>query len=399
MTRVWLATGLTILLVPRLADACGGCFAPSDTVTSVDAHRMVISLSPNSTTLWDQIRYSGRPADFVWVLPVPTSDARVELADDAFFLQLERLTAPTVRPASPPPQLFCPNSGGGFGCGGGGDDDYAPDYASDAGVTVFNESVVGPYQTVTIGSEDAGALQSWLDSNGYAVPAETRPTLMHYIDQKSVFVVLRLRPGAGVQAMQPVRVTYPGYMATFPLKMVTVGAGAQLELTLWVIAEQRYEAGNYGTLTIDASKLEFDWAASRSNYDSVFRATIEQGGGRAWIAEYAAPAASSIGLGSGPDPDVARRGLRVPYLTRLRTRMLPEHLSKDLMLMPSAVTANVSNSLTAVREVNRPKDVSCDDDIGCRLGIGRKAGAAAGPLLLVLAFALVLRRRRGQSKG
>jgi len=86
MTRVWLATGLTILLVPRLADACGGCFAPSDTVTSVDAHRMVISLSPNSTTLWDQIRYSGRPADFVWVLPVPTSDARVELADDAFFL-------------------------------------------------------------------------------------------------------------------------------------------------------------------------------------------------------------------------------------------------------------------------------------------------------------------------
>ncbi|MCC6994007.1 MAG: DUF2330 domain-containing protein [Deltaproteobacteria bacterium] len=397
--------GLTITQAPRLADACGGCFAPTDTVTSVDAHRMVIALSPERTVLWDQIKYTGNPADFVWVLPVPSSDAVVALAEDSFFARLEAQTAPRVQPLRPPTPLFCPDEGGGgFGCGGGaydGDDD-ATQGAADAGVQVFNQSVVGPYETVTIGSEDAGALQTWLGEHGYAVPVATRPTLMHYIDQKSVFIVLRLRPGAGVQAMQPVRVTFPGYMATFPLKMVTVGASAVLELTLWVIADQRYDAGNYGTLTIDPKDVTWDWGSNRSDYDTVFRATIEQGGGRAWIAEYAGPEGTlaavappfGSGLGESPDATAARGTLRVPYVTRLRTRLLPEHLSKDLMLMPSPLSANIDAVLLAEREINRPAQPDCNRNQGCRLGLGRRAGAAAGPLLLLVAVVMVLRRRK-----
>ncbi len=398
--------GLTLTQAPRLAEACGGCFAPTDTVTSVDAHRMVIALSPERTVLWDQIKYTGNPADFVWVLPVPSSDAVVALADDGFFARLEAQTAPRVQPLRPPTPLFCPDEGGGFGCGGAssaGDDD-AYQNTADAGVQIFNQSVVGPYETVTIGSEDAGALQTWLGEHGYAVPVATRPTLMHYIDQKSVFIVLRLRPGAGVQAMQPVRVTFPGYMATFPLKMVTVGASAVLELTLWVIADQRYDAGNYGTLTIDPKDVTWDWRSNRSDYDTVFRATIEQGGGRAWIAEFAGPetrlppiSGTGVGIGNGlgesPDATAARGTLRVPYVTRLRTRLLPEHLSKDLMLMPSPLSANIDPVLLAEREINRPAQPRCGNDEGCRLGLGRRAGAAAGPILLLLAVVLILRRR------
>ena len=236
-TIIAMAAFASLLVVahPQRAEACGGCFAPPETITSVESHRMVISLSVDRTTLWDQIRYTGNPADFVWVLPVPSAAATIDVADSLFFDELEQYTAPRVQspplnfPSCPPP----PGAWGGYAADGGA-------AAPDAGVTVYQEQVVGPYETVTIGSEDAGALHAWLTDHGYSVPAATIPTIQHYVDRQNVFVVLRLAPTQGVQAMQPVRVRYPGYMATFPLEMVKVGAQGALSLTLWVIADQRF---------------------------------------------------------------------------------------------------------------------------------------------------------------
>jgi hypothetical protein len=225
---------------------------------------MVIALSVTETILWDQIRYSGSPEDFVWVLPVPSAKAQIELADPAFFDEIDVQTAPRIQPADPlTPCNF------GAGCGGGAGDAAAATGEVDAPfmpeeeVTVYAEDTIGPYETVTIGSEDADALRTWLVDHGYQVAPETEPVIAHYIGLGSVFVVLRLAPGVGVQAMQPVRVRYPGYMGQFPLKMVTVGARGVLALSLWVIGEQRYEARNYSTVTIEPGSLVWDWDANR----------------------------------------------------------------------------------------------------------------------------------------
>jgi len=173
------------LLAPaRHAHACGGCFTPpvqpTEGISTVESHRMIIELSPEQTILWDQIRYSGNPADFVWVLPVPTPDAQVELADATFFDELDSQTAPRVQPAYP---LY--PCGGGSGCGdaaAAGTDAVDHPYQPDDPVTVYSEDTVGPYETVIIGSEDAGALRTWLVDHGYQVGAETEPIIDHYIE-------------------------------------------------------------------------------------------------------------------------------------------------------------------------------------------------------------------------
>src|SRR4051812_47597712 len=75
-----LLCGLLALALPARASACGGCSHPEVTTSTssgmktaqvVTDHRMVFALSLTRTTLWDQIRYSGEPEDFIWVLPVP----------------------------------------------------------------------------------------------------------------------------------------------------------------------------------------------------------------------------------------------------------------------------------------------------------------------------------------
>lgn len=386
---------------PPRAHACGGCFAPTDTVTTVESHRMVIALSTRETVLWDQIRYSGSPRDFVWVLPVPTPDTRIEIADPAFFDELDAQTAPRVQPASP---LFpCSFSSA---CGASGDSAATGEVDEmtmpEDSVTVYAEDTVGPYETVVIGSEDSGALRRWLTDRGYRIAPETEPVLDEYIDEGSVFVVLRLAPGQGVQAMQPVRVRYPGMMARFPLRMVKVGSQGVVGLSLWVIGEQRYEARNYATVTIDPESLVWDWAQNRSNYAEAFDAAIQQAGGRGWVVEHAS-SLWSLWLSSA-ERMVVYELQPYPYVTRLRTRMLVDYLGDDLELAPDDEYWDVSSSLVAWNEVNRPQG-DCDQEsnrrYGCSAGaVGARLGQAFGPTLLVLlGLAWRQRRRRRVSAG
>jgi glycogen synthase len=60
---------LSLVLAPRPAAACGGCFGPPAQPTLVTGHRMAFAISETQTVLWDQFQYQGEPEDFSWVLP------------------------------------------------------------------------------------------------------------------------------------------------------------------------------------------------------------------------------------------------------------------------------------------------------------------------------------------
>lgn len=393
----------TLSLTENPAHACGGCFSPPDQITTVDSHRMVVSLGIEESILWDQIEYSGDPEEFVWVLPVPTPEVSVELAEAGFFEALDSLTAPSVQPASPPPQLFCPVSDTqSYGCGAAQSADFGN--AVDGGVAppviVYDRDVVGPYETVTIGAEDPNALYSWLEQHNYAITQESLPAIEHYVTLGHAFIVLRLRPDVGVDAMQPIRVRYPGFLGTFPLKMVVVGAQGVLDLSLWIVAEQRYEARNYGTVEINEAELAWDWAASQSNYRDVFAATIERAGGRAWVVEYANNF-DNLPIYDFPDDVTAvRNNMPAPYITRLRTSALVEYIDQDLELAPAAVSLPVDNFFLAPIDVNRPADVDCgnsdssSDGIYCTVDTSNGKGAAVIAMLMALGVMVVTRRRR-----
>src|SRR5262252_3354978 len=79
MRMKWVALGVVVGAAAlcageRQAKACGGCFhppePPGEDPSMVTAHRMILSVSSKQTTLYDQIKYSGSPKDFAWVLPI-----------------------------------------------------------------------------------------------------------------------------------------------------------------------------------------------------------------------------------------------------------------------------------------------------------------------------------------
>jgi hypothetical protein len=384
--RTTILTGLTagwllLAATARDARACGGCFPPSQNGTVVTDHRMIFAVSPQQTTLYDQIRYQGAPSSFAWVLPIH-GPVTVGLSSDTLFAALDQVTqttivAPPRQPCPPPPSCPC--------CGVCGVDGSAADPAAIfGGVSVISQAVVGPYETVQLQSTDPMALSTWLAANSYVVPPAVQPMIAAYVKEGFDFLAMRLVPGAGVQAMRPVSVTSPGAGLSLPLRMVAAGTGATVGITLWVVATGRYEPQNFQTFTVSGSELTWDWSKQLSDYTTI-RAKKEAAlGNAAWQIEssldtspyqvenlvlggpaadsYGSASASAAGDAATPD-ELRQQDLATIFpaspsgtvrITRLRADLSQTALASDLVLQAAADQSTLTNVYQAANSVNLP---------------------------------------------
>jgi hypothetical protein len=267
----------------REAHACA-VFTPDQTA-AVAGHTMVLSVTKDETTLWDQFYYTGSPASFGWILPTKGL-VKVGVSSDALFEALGTLTAPQIFA----PATGCPNTckgtdgqGGGFGNGG---------------VTVIAEEVVGPFETVQLAAQDPNALKDWLAQNGYPIPSGVGPVLDAYVAEGFGFLALKLAPDKGLDAVRPVRVTFPGAMPTIPLRLLAAGTGELTPVTLWVVGEGRWEPANAPVVTLADSDLTWDFAAKTSDYSAARAKKLAATDGKGWLIEQARP----IGVYEVQDP-------------------------------------------------------------------------------------------------
>ena len=406
------------------ARACGGCFAPEQEGSVVTDHRMILSISPQQTTLYDQIRYKGNPSSFAWVLPI-SGTAKIGLSADIVFAALERQTATEI--IAPPLQRQCPappvcpsrNKSSGADAGSSSDASFGGSDPQSPPVDVTKTETVGPYETVQLHSTNGDALNTWLVDHGYAVPEDVKPIITAYVDAKYDFLALKLVPGQGVQSMRPVRVTTAGAAPVLPLKMVTAGTGATVGLTLWVVAEGRYEPQNFPFFVVPTSDLVFDWATYSSNYKALRVDTASKLGGRGWELESSLPIVPTVlrnlllnamaggnfdyqaipaadgGTGKtaaqvrDEDLDTLFAGMPAQgaaRITRLRGDIAHTALTEDLTLTASADQSELSNYRNVPKGINEPACPvysACPDDtfdaVGGGGGESFSCNAARGP--------------------
>ena len=271
------------------ANACGGCFHPPTSSTVVSGHRMALSVSMQRTVLWDQIQYQGNPEEFSWVLPIKPG-ARIEEADPAWFEALDGFTNTTIQA----PDLGCGSNS--FGCGSGPFIGGAANYAAEGdgagggdpgGVHVVKQQVVGPYESVTLNSQDPAALTTWLTDHGYDIPDDVKPIIGAYVDEGFDFIALRLQPGNGVNLMKPVRVITDGASPVLPLRMVSAGTGSYTSIVLYVIGEGRWETKGFINTEVPYDKIVWDGDTQESNYATLRAQQLAPVGGLAWLTTYA----------------------------------------------------------------------------------------------------------------
>ncbi len=413
------ATSGLALVGERDASACGGCFhPPTQTISDITDERMLLSVSTLQSTLYDQLRYTGSPSNFAWVLPIHGT-VDVGLSADVLFDSIDTLTETQINPPAP----NCPTPNCRLATAPTGSLGLAGD-AGVSAVTVTKQENVGPYATVQLHATDSSALDNWLAQNGYNVPADVAPVIAEYVTEGFDFLAMKLLPNQGVQAMRPVRITTPGASLSLPLRMAAVGTGPEVGISIWVVADGRYEPQNFPFFHIDDSALVWDFAMNESNYTtlrvqneanlkgkgweiessiSLNEQTITNvilsggqyygGGGFGGVASPADPSLDYLPVG---DPDGGTEGgvsqtaeevrtadvsalfagMSGPNVrvTRIRSDILHTAMTTDFVIQASADQSELSN----VRNVTQSVNLTCPIYNGCQIvGTGTPAQAAA----------------------
>jgi hypothetical protein len=148
------------------------------------------------------------------VLPVPSDPVVEEIEAGDPLMYLDIATRPPIDPDAP--------DGATAGAAGGG-------------VAVIGRDVIGGYDVTRLNADDAGALDTWLDQNGYAMPEGAEPILAEYVDQGWRYVAIRLAAGVS-GALRPLRVSFDTEQLVYPMQLSQLGT-SPLDLTLYVLAD------------------------------------------------------------------------------------------------------------------------------------------------------------------
>ena len=209
-------TTLGLVLAPRLVFACGGFFCSAVQVEPVEqnAERILFEVNGDVVTATVEIKYSGEPEGFAWVVPTSAQSSdelnlEVEVPGDVLAL-LDDVTAPAI---IPPPSECGSNfrSGGAVGMMADFGAESAP---TDDAVDVEDLPQVGPYEPQLVSSDDPDALVAWLNENDYLITPEMEPFVADYVAQGKKFLAMKLAPGSEVADVAPISMSYAGSTPT-----------------------------------------------------------------------------------------------------------------------------------------------------------------------------------------
>ena len=292
--RALLALIATLLaLAPSAALACG---LPLGAQITFEQALLIVD-GPRQQMI-TSVRLSEAAPDAAVLFPVPgTPQVDQPTGGAALFDYLAEATKPTVRVERRPRWGFPPDEGATGG---------AP-----AGVSLLGEQLLGGYQVARIAADDAGALQSWLDTNGYSVPEAVRPILAAYVAEGWSFVAVKLADAAPDGALDPLRISYESAELRYPMRLGAL-SDRPVGVSLFVLAANR----------VASERMETAFAGPTATLDP-------------------APTAEIAAL-LGP----------APYLTHLRARELaPESLTEDFELARAPTDEPFREERVEVEEV------------------------------------------------
>lgn len=277
--------------------ACGGFFCSTSPINQ-SREVVVYGHEPDGTlTMAVQVNYSGMDEDFAWILPVPVPPDDIAVGTDTLFQQLQLTTEPQIvrnpETTGRCAQASCsfPSYGCTIGCGASAPVERSPapsDGFSDAGVgvTVHSEGIVGPYDTVVLGAATAAEVLTWLEDNGYDVPAASEPLLDPYARQGFVFIALRLNANRASNTIQPIVMHMATTEACLPIRLTAIATTPDLPIALFFLGDAQARSTNYSF--VDPTEESDLWLGEKT-WDATVAERVRAVGGQAFSTDYAGP--------------------------------------------------------------------------------------------------------------
>ena len=268
---------LLLLFLP-LAALADGMVVPTiayPAKITIPDQRALICFSNGTERLVIETRFTGSGTNFAWVVPLPSQPV-IEQATTGLFPTLQYLFRPEVVHEIPRYWLrilvvlglicsfrwLIKHASAGFIAfiiflflflAGvllpvlSVKSRSATASASEENVSILDRKLVGIFETTTIASPDAKALQTWLLENGYSVPTNAEPVIASYVKDGWVFVATKVRrdkPDGETSTPHPLSFTFKTDKPVYPMRLTGVDNGP-LMVDLYVFSGARASAPHF----------------------------------------------------------------------------------------------------------------------------------------------------------
>jgi hypothetical protein len=395
---------LFLVLGPTgLAQAfCGFYVSKADSKLFNEASQVVLVRDGDKTVITMASDYRGQSDEFAMVIPVPTFIERgqIHIADPAAIAHLDAYSAPRLveyfdaDPCAPPVKysLMARMSA-------------LPESKSvrsrdkALGVTVEAAYTVGEYDILILAAKESAGLVTWLDENGYKIPAGAELVLSGYLKQGMRFFVAKVNLGEqeklGIKKLRPIQVAYESPKFMLPIRLGMVNSDGTQEMFIYTLTRKgRVETTNYRTVKLPTGSELPPYVETEFGdfYKAMFSRQVEAENGRAVFLEYAWDMGWCDPCAADPLSPEELRGLGVfwvdaakirgdarnVFLTRLHVRYDNEHFPEDLAFQETSDRNNFQGRYVLRRPFTG--EMSCSAASDYREGLALRQAAEAETL-------------------
>jgi hypothetical protein len=346
---------------------CGFYCAKADAKLFNQASQVVLVRDGDRTVLTMVNDFQGSPKEFALVVPVPTFLTReqIHVGDKALVDHLDAYSAPRLveyfdqnpcemralteavaAAAAPMLMRQAPR------------DDLR---SKSLGVTIEASYTVGEYDILILSAQQSAGLETWLQENGYKIPAGASEVLASYLKQNMRFFVAKVnvkeQTKLGFTYLRPLQVAFESPKFMLPLRLGMVNANGPQDLIVYTLTRRgRVETTNYRTVKLpsdmDLPVYLKDRGEFSKFYKAMFGRQVAKHDGRVVFTEYAWDMGWCDPCAADPLTAAELRNLGVfwqdtagsqspnVYLTRLHVRYDAAHFPEDLVFQETPDRSN-----------------------------------------------------------
>jgi len=136
---------------------------------------------------------------------------------------------------------------------------YGSARKKDLGVKIEAKYLVGEYDILILSAKESTALKTWLDENGYKIPAGADEVLEPYIKSNLKFFVVKVNEAEKKKLpgnfLRPIQISFTSPKFMLPIRLGMANADGDQDMLVYAFTKKgRIECTNYRTVNIPTGK-------------------------------------------------------------------------------------------------------------------------------------------------
>jgi Na+-translocating ferredoxin:NAD+ oxidoreductase RnfD subunit len=257
---------LTAMAAHEASAFCGFYVSKADGTLKNKTSQVILVRDGNRNVITMYNDFKGNLKDFAMVVPVPVVLAKkdIKVVDQAIFNTLNEYSKPRLveyydqNPCMDYERLKQDVSGAVPGLAIRGNKLRAADEKS-LGVKIEAQYLVGEYDILILSAKESSGLKTWLDENGYKIPAGADEVLEPYIKSNLKFFVVKVNEAEKKKLagdfLRPIQISFSSPKFMLPIRLGMANADGDQDMIVYAFTKKgRIETTNYRTFSLPTGK-------------------------------------------------------------------------------------------------------------------------------------------------